>query len=153
MRRLTLLLLTITGCMIITGCAARNGSVQVPPPTPPPVQTVDWSITMNWNEDFTNFIPCTTNKVGCIAGFTWGYISGGNPVTLKISPVTVCTGTAQPEACTDTVNAMVGIGSVTPFAIANAYDNSGNPINSTQANGTPFNVPVGVPASLSMTLK
>lgn len=133
--------------LLLVGCAAKN------PVTPVVPVNGDWTITLNWTQDFTNETPCGTAKVGCITSFTWGYISNGAPITLKTSPVSVCSGSAQPETCTDTTNATVGIGNVTPFAITNGFDNSGNAVSSSSVSGPPQNVPITSAVVVGMSLK
>lgn len=144
-KRLSILLAAI---IALGGCAAQR--TPVTPPVPPPAK--DWTITATWNEDFTNFKPCsTTVTVGCVTGFTWGYMQGSNEVPLKTSPASVCTGTAQPEVCSDTANALLGIGSVTFYCIANYIDNSGAPGATGSDNSAAQDISLGTPTNLVVT--
>lgn len=143
MRKLLPLLLLLVGC----------GGANVVTSTPPPVNA-DWTITLSFNYDFTNYVPCSASVTkGCISTFTWGYMQGTTQMPLKTSPASVCAGATQPEACIDTANSTLGIGSVVPYAIANGFDNSGNAISSTTANGPGTTVPIGVPGAVAMTIK
>jgi hypothetical protein len=121
-----LLLLLLCGiCLASAGLGGCVHSAPVTPPAPPP--TKDWTITATWNYDFTNFKPCSaTLTSGCISGFTWGYMLGTTQVAIKTSAPSVCTGSTQPETCTDTGNSTLGIGTVTMYCVADYVDNSGN---------------------------
>ena len=139
MKRLAIL------ALLLAGCAAH-----VTPPTP-----VDWTITPQFNYDFTNYQICSaTVTTGCVSGFTWGYLNGTTQVPLKTSATTICTGTTQPEACTDSQNAQLPIGSLTFYVEANylslAGTASSSPVDSTTS---PVNVPAGTPTGLSVTIK
>jgi hypothetical protein len=104
--------------MLLAGCAAHN------PPKPP--INPDFLVTVNFNFDFTNFSPCSgTVTTGCINGFKWGYLSGSNQVVLKTSAPSICTGSTQPEACTDSTNTKLPMGSLTFYALATFVDNTG----------------------------
>lgn len=87
----------------------------------------DFLSTVNFNYDFTNFAPCsTTVTTGCVSGFKWGYLNGsGVQVPLKTSPTSICSGTTQPEKCTDSVNSQLPMGSLTFYAVATFVDNTG----------------------------
>jgi hypothetical protein len=129
--RLTRLLTCLVCLLAFCGCASSPRPTPVPPPP-----NRDWSITATWNFDFTNFVPCSaTITRGCVSSFLWGYMQGGTPVLLKTSLPAVCTGTTQPETCTDTTNATLGIGPVTPYIFAAGIDNNGNTVPSVTING------------------
>ena len=142
--------LFILSALVLLLCGCPNTPVTPPvPPTPG-----DWLVSINLSYDFSNFVPCSaTVTKGCISGFQWGYMSGTSQVPLKTSPVTICAGSTQPEACTDTTNATVGIGAVVPYAIANGFDNSGSPVSSAAATGPSTNVAIGMPVVLSVSFK
>lgn len=127
----------LIGLAIITaGCGASN-PVTV---TPPPINK-DWTITATWSYDFSNYAPCSSTVTkGCINGFTWGYLQGSNHIPLQTAPVTACTGSTNPKPCSATVNALLGIGQVTPYVIANGIDNNGQATSSTDGLGPVDNV-------------
>ncbi|MGH9740560.1 MAG: hypothetical protein ACRD4X_18530 [Candidatus Acidiferrales bacterium] len=132
----------------LAGCAAKKTAVN--PPRNPPSQQ-DWTITATWQENFTNFIPCSSTVTkGCVSGFTWGYLQGTSQVSLKTSAPGVCTGTTQPETCTDTVNATLGIGPVTFFCVANYIDNAGNTGNTAADQSAQQVVNLASPSSLAV---
>lgn len=140
------LVLLVPLLLAVGGCKA-NAQIPQPPPR-------DWSITLTWHYDFSNFVPCSsTVTVGCVTGFTWGYTpASGSAVTLKTSPVSVCSGSTQPETCTDTTNSTLGIGSVNWFCVTNGIDNSGNKVTSSPANAT-STVQLVTPSGVVATLK
>lgn len=128
------------------------GCKPVPAPVPPP-PPADFTVTITFNFDFTNYVPCSaTVTKGCVSGFQWGYMQGATPVALKTSPPTICSGT-NPEPCTDTTNATVGIGTIVPYVITQGIDNTGNAI--TAPSGTGPGVPVALASAINvgMTLK
>src|ERR1700683_2746453 len=94
--------------------ASCTKTVSVTPPAPPPVNK-DWLITASFSYNFTNYMECSASVTsGCITGFTWGYLNAqGVQVPLKTSPPAVCSGASQPQACTDTANSQLPIGSDT----------------------------------------
>lgn len=140
--------LTVALVAFAVGCA-HNTPVSVPPPP-----KTDWTVTVTFNYDFTNFAACSgTVTKGCVSGFTWGYLQGAVLVPLKTSPASICTGATQPKSCTDTTNAIVGIGPVTVYVVANGLDNSGNAISSTQDNSTPVPIAIGIPTGVSATFQ
>jgi hypothetical protein len=129
--------------LLAAGCSGHR-------PIRPPVK--DWTITVTFNYDFTNFPQCSaTVTKGCVNGFTWGYLQGTTQIPLKTSPVSVCTGATQPEACTDSANALLGIGTVVYYAQANGIDNNGNAVSSALDQSAPDNIVIGVPAGLRGT--
>ena len=143
MRRTGLLI----AVLLVAGCGAH-----VPAPVPQPLK--DWTITATWNYNFTNYVPCSaTVTKGCISSFTWGYLQGTTPIPLKTSAVSVCAGTTQPESCTDTTNATVGIGSIVPYIIASGVDNNGNSVSSSSDQGTAVNVAIGTPSGIGIGLQ
>lgn len=120
-------------------------------PTPPP--SIDWTITGTWNYDFTNFVPCSaTVTKGCISGFSWGYLQGSTQVVLKTSPASVCTGTTQPQTCTDSANSLLGIGAVSFFIVTNGVDNAGNAVTAS-ATGNTVTVALGAATNAQFTIK
>jgi hypothetical protein len=140
MTRLQILLFALV--VLLTGCAARP----TPTPVPTPVNK-DFLVTVTFNYDFTNFVPCSpTVTKGCITGFSWGYMQGAIPVPLKTSLPAVCTG-INPKTCTDSTNSTVGIGNVVPFVVANGLDNNGAVVASNNILGTAVNVKIGDPTN------
>lgn len=141
MKRLALLLVCV-----LCGCSA--GSHPVKPPGPPPNK--DFTISVTFNYDFTNFAACSSTVTkGCISGFAWGYLQGANAVPLKTSATTVCTGATQPEACTDSTNSQLPMGSLTFFVVANIVDNVGTVGQTAQGlSGTPTVVTAGAPTNV-----
>jgi hypothetical protein len=135
---------------LLAGCSAQKPPVVTPPPV-----NKDFAITAKWNEDFTNYFACSaTVTSGCIQSFTWGYLSGAanTPVPLKTSAVTVCTGTTQPEACTDTTNSQLPIGNVTFYIVVNYINNAGVASATTAVNtATPVITSVGVVLNFGVT--
>lgn len=130
---------------VLPGCAAKKVAVN------PPSQQ-DWTITVTWHEDFTNFVPCSSTVTkGCVSGFTWGYLQGTTQVALKTSAPGVCTGTTQPETCTDTVNATLGVGPVTFYCVANYVDNAGNTGSTAADQSAQQNVSLASPTGLAVS--
>jgi len=121
-----LILLTILATLICLASCTK--SVPVTPPAPPPVNK-DWLITASFSYNFTNYMQCSASVTsGCITGFTWGYTNAqGAQVPLKTSAVSVCSGTAQPQACTDTSNSQLPIGSNIFTIVVNYIDAAGKP--------------------------
>lgn len=131
------------------GCANRV-SPTPPPPSPP---EKDFTIDVTFNYDFTNFAACSaTVTTGCISGFTWGYSQGTSAVALKTSATSVCTGTTQPEACTDSVNSQLPMGSLTFYVVANFINNAGVAGSTAQdTTATPVVITAGAPTGLTVT--
>jgi hypothetical protein len=145
---------TYTQTCTLTVPTAGTPTISCTPWVLSPSPGQDWTITINFTEDFTNFVPCSaTVTKGCISGFTWGYIAGGVSTPLKTSPVTVCSGATQPETCIDTATSMLGIGTWNAYAIANGFDNSGNAVTSTTATSPTYTVTIGAPANLTASAK
>lgn len=142
MKKILLLLCTI---LFVCGC----GMQPVPAPVPSPAK--DWSISISFNYNFANYVPCSsTVTTGCITGFTWGYLNGSTPVTLKTSPASICSGTTQPETCLDTTMSTLGIGAVTFYVQANGVNNTGATVASTPADAaTPVNIAIGNATNVS----
>lgn len=139
----------MTGCLALLlalgGCSTKHVTGN-----PPPVNQ-DWSITAAWNYDFTNFPQCSaTVTKGCVSGFTWGYLQSGNQVALKTSAVGVCTGATQPETCTDSTNALLGIGTVQYYIVAQGIDNNGVAVSSVVGNGPVDNVTLDAAKNLAV---
>lgn len=133
--------------ILAAGCGASN-PVTV---TPPPVNK-DWTITLTFSYDFTNFAPCSSTVTkGCINGFTWGYLQGSNHIPLQTAPVTACTGSTNPKPCSATVNALLGIGQVTPYATAVGIDNNGLAVSSADGLGPVDNVVLLAATNVSWT--
>ncbi|MGA9883575.1 MAG: hypothetical protein WBQ34_07645 [Candidatus Acidiferrales bacterium] len=133
----------------LTGCAAKKTAIN--PPANPPSQQ-DWSVTATWQENFTNFVPCSSTVTkGCVSGFTWGYLQGTTQVALKTSAPTVCAGPTQPETCTDTVNATLGIGPVIFYIVANYVDNAGNAGSTMADQSAQQNVSLALPVGLAVS--
>jgi hypothetical protein len=145
----SIMLFTLAPAILFAaGCAGQTSS------TPPATGNPDWSITTSFNYDFTNFPKCSaTVTKGCVSGFTWGYLQGATPVQLKTSSTSVCSGSSQPQACSDAANGVVGIGSITPYVVANGVDNNGASVSSTQVNGSPVAVNIGAVSNVGMTLQ
>ena len=134
---------------LIAGC--QKAPISNPPPPPP---HIDWTITVTWFYDWTNYVQCSaTVTKGCVSSFTWGFVQGTNQVPLKTSPPTVCTGTAQPQICSDTVNQVLGIGPTVFYVTANGIDNNGAAVKSNQNNSASQEVKIGDPTNVSATLK
>ncbi len=134
--------------LAIAGCAAQKSAGNSPadPPT-----ANDWTVTATWQENFTNFVPCSSTVTkGCVSGFTWGYLQGSTQVPLKTSAADVCAGSTQPETCTDTTNALLGIGAVTFYIVANYVDNSGNSGSTSADQSSQQNVSLVAPAGLTV---
>ncbi len=146
-----LLLLFVSGC--------SHSPVKPPVPPPPPPAKIDWTVTGHFNYDYTNYFTCdATHTVGCIIGFSWGYL-GAAPVQLASinEPIPPCTaqltvncktGTTQPLLINVRTNAQLPIGNVTFYAVANYRDVMGNVQVSTQATSAPVNVPADVPTNV-----
>ncbi len=135
--------------LAIAGCAARNsaGNSLANPPA-----AKDWTITATWQENFTNYVPCSSTVAkGCVSGFTWGYLQGTTEVPLKTSAASVCTGSAQPETCTDTTNATLGIGPITFYVVANYVDNAGNSGSTNSDQSAQQSVSLVAPAGLTVS--
>jgi hypothetical protein len=139
--------------LFCVGCVAQK---PVPVPIPAPLR--DWTLTANWQYDFTNFATCsTTVTAGCVTGFTWGYLKGTTQVPLKTSllPFTPCAvapavqvppcvdTTTTPLTFHDTASGVVGIGPVTPYVVANGLDNNGVAVSSTPDLAAVDNVTIG----------
>jgi hypothetical protein len=89
---------------------------------------------------------------GCITGFTWGYLNAqGAQVPLKTSLVTVCSGTTQPESCTDTANSQLPIGSDTFTIVVNYIDSAGKPqVTSPVTSSSPTVIAAGLPQGFTI---
>lgn len=121
-------------------------------PTPPSI--ADWTLTITFTYDFTNFPVCSaTVTKGCVSGFNWGYIQSANSITVKTSPTTICAGTTQPLTCTDTANTQLGIGPTTYFVDAVGVDNNGAAVTSVDGTSAPDNIVIGVPTTPTVTRK
>jgi hypothetical protein len=154
-------------CAVLVGCAA--GPRPTPIPAPPVLSpNKDWTITANWQYDFTNFPACSaTLTTGCVTGFTWGYLKGATQIPLKTSPVPFVPCAVPPATQTppcvdttttpltfhDTANGLVGIGSVTPYVVANGIDNSGNAVSSANDLGPVDTVAMGAAVNFGWTRK
>jgi hypothetical protein len=143
--------------LFIAGCAARKSAGNSPVNSP---LAKDWTITVAWQENFTNYVPCSSTVTkGCVSGFTWGYLQGPTQVPLKTSAASVCAASssgadaplAQPEMCTDSINATLGIGPVTFYVVANYIDNVGNPGTTAADESAQQNVSLVVPSGLSVS--
>jgi hypothetical protein len=90
---------------------------------------------------------------GCISGFTWGYLNAaGAQVPLKTSAVSVCSGTAQPQACTDTANSQLPIGSDTFTIVVNYIDSTGKPQTTAPVTAaSPTVIAAGLPSAFTVT--
>lgn len=148
-------LLMVAALLMMSGCAAQKVAVNPPPPV-----NRDWTISIQWNFDFTNFAQCSaTLTQGCISSFTWGYLTGSTemPVKTLSAPIPACTatltesciqGTTQPVLVKDQGNSTLGIGSVTFFAHANFVNNSGAAGSTADAT---YNDPTGVSANSAIS--
>jgi hypothetical protein len=139
--------------------ASCTKSVPVTPPAPPPANK-DWLITATFSYNFTNYMQCSASSAsganvtsGCITGFTWGYLNAqGTQVPLKTSPVTVCSGASQPQACTDTANSQLPIGSNTFTIVVNYIDSAGEPQTTSPVTAaSPTLIAAGLPQSFTIT--
>lgn len=144
--KLSLLCTLSVFSILLFGCAAK------PPVTVTPPPTKDWTITATFQYNFTNFVPCsTTVTAGCVSGFQWGYNLGSGNVVLKTSPVTVCSGTTQPETCTDTANSTLGIGNYSGYVIANGVNNAGAVVASSTDVSPTYSTSIAAPTNLTLT--
>lgn len=130
--------------LLISGCRAAAPV--------PPGPNKDWTITVTFKFDFTNYLPCSTTVTkGCVTGFTFGYSQGGTQVPLKTSPTSICTGATQPQTCTDTVNSVLGIGPTIFYVTANGIDNSGAAVTSNPNSSAIDNVVLIPPTGIIVT--
>jgi len=146
-----LILLTILATSICLASCTK--SVPVTPPAPPPVNK-DWLITASFSYNFTNYMQCSASvNSGCITGFTWGYTNAqGAQVPLKTSAVSVCSGTAQPQACTDTANSQLPIGSNIFTIVVNYVDAAGKPqVTAPVTAASPTVIAAGLPSGFTIT--
>jgi hypothetical protein len=151
------------GLLLFSGCAAQK-----PAPVPAPLR--DWTITANWQYDFSNFPSCSaTVTTGCVTGFTWGYLKGATqtqvPLKTSLLPFTPCAvapavqvppcvdTTTTPLTFHDTANGIVGIGPVTPYVVANGLDNNGVAVSSTPDLAAVDNVTIGSATNAGWTRK
>jgi hypothetical protein len=126
--------------------------VSVAPPAPPPVDK-DWLITASFSYNFTNYMQCSASVTsGCVTGFTWGYLNAqGAQVPLKTSPVAVCSGASQPQACTDTANSQLPIGLDTFTIVVNYIDSTGkSQITSPVTSASPTVIAAGLPQNFTV---
>jgi hypothetical protein len=139
--------------------ASCTKTVPVTPPAPPPVNK-DWLITASFSYNFTNYMQCGASAAGnvgvtsgCITGFTWGYLNAqGVQVPLKTSPVSVCSGSTQPQTCTDTANSQLPIGSATFTIVVNYIDSTGRPqITSPVTSSSPVVIAAGLPQGFAIS--
>jgi hypothetical protein len=147
--------------LLLIGCGVHQPITPVVPPLP---STYDWTISISWDYDFTNFVQCSTTVTkGCIASFTWGYTANGTdfPVKTLTAPVPACSTTILTSCFTgttgllhfkDTGNSTLGIGTVTYFAKANAVLNDGTLGSSSDATFTdPTAVAIGLVQNVAAT--
>jgi hypothetical protein len=133
----------------LTSCTK---AVSVAPPAPPPVNK-DWLITASFSYNFTNYMQCSASVTsGCITGFTWGYLNAqGAQVPLKTSPVTVCSGASQPQACIDSANSQLPIGSDTFTIVVNYVDSTGkSQVTSPVTSASPTVIAAGLPQGFTI---
>jgi hypothetical protein len=143
-------LLTISSALL--WLASCTKTVSVTPPAPTPVNK-DWLITASFSYNFTNYMQCSASvTTGCITGFTWGYLNAqGAQVPLKTSPVTVCSGESQPQACTDTANSQLPIGSDNFTIVVNYIDSAGkSQVTLPVASASPTVIAAGLPQGFSI---
>src|SRR3984957_2342685 len=146
-----LVVLTILTTLICLASCTK--AVPVTPPAPPPVNK-DWLITASFTYNFTNYMQCSASVTsGCITGFTWGYANAqGAQVPLKTSAVSVCSGSAQPQACTDTANSQLPIGSNIFTIVVNYIDAAGKPqITAPVIAASPTVIAAGLPSGFTIT--
>jgi hypothetical protein len=146
-----LILLTILATLICLVSCTK--SVPVTPPAPPPVNK-DWLITASFSYNFTNYMQCSASVTsGCITGFTWGYANAqGVQIPLKTSAVSVCSGSAQPQACTDTANSQLPIGSNIFTIVVNYIDAAGKPqVTAPVTAASPTVIAAGLPSGFTIT--
>ena len=136
--------------LFLAGCS----HTPVIPPTPPPVNK-DWTVNATFTYNFTNYLTCSaTVTTGCVASFTWGYLQGTTQVPLKTSLSSICTGTAQPEACADSVNSQLPIGSLTFYLVTNYVTNAGAVASTPAVNpAAPTTVAAGEAANFAVTVQ
>lgn len=133
--------------------ASCTKTVPVTPPAPSPVNK-DWLITASFSYNFTNYMQCSASVTsGCITGFTWGYLNAqGAQVSLKTSPVAVCSGATQPQPCTDTTNSQLPIGSNTFTIVVNYVDSAGkSQVTSPVTAASPTVIAAGLPQGFTVS--
>lgn len=146
MRHIVVLLILVSGCM---------GQGQTAPPKTLRVKK-DFQITVGWSYNFTNMISCMPpDSTGCLTSFSWGYIAGDGvtQIQLKISPLTICTGSTQPLTCTDSINAKLPIGSLTFYTTINYIDTTGHPGTVTTTTANPSLVSSPSPSNFTANKK
>jgi hypothetical protein len=117
---------------VLAGCAARPA----PPPPPPPPTSQDWTVTIRWDFDFTNYPPCTAARTtSCVTSFTWGYEVGTAQTPLHTLPVSP-TASGALTGITDTANSLLPLGVVRFFCAANFVDQAGAAQTVTSTTGT-----------------
>lgn len=109
---------------------------------------------MSFNFDWTNFNACTTAApLGCINGFTWGYLNGTTQMPLHTTDTTICTG-AQPQVCADTTQSKLPIGQVSFYVVANYVDNTGaSGVSNALTTATPTTIAVNSLSNLQVSAK
>lgn len=142
MKKIALLLFMLL-CLSLVACVHNV--------TPPPPPNQDFTVTATWQYNFSNFPGCSsTVTTSCISGFTWGYLNGSTQVPLKTSLPSACTGSTQPESCTDNTQSLLPMGSVTFYLVVNTMNSSGqagslppvnsNPVTTAASNALNFSV-------------
>lgn len=125
--------------LALCGCAGRH---PVPPPVPPPpVNNKDFTITLKWNEDFTNVPKCSASVTkGCVTGFTVGYTAGTSTTVVPLpSPnvaLSACTAGNEPEPCQYVTNSQLPLGTVTWSVSALGIDSNGAVVSATSTGNT-----------------
>lgn len=139
--------------MFLAGCAHQP----VTPPTPPPTN-LDYTITATWNYDFTNTVPCSASVTkGCISSYSVIYANpaGTTKVTLASAPVTSCSGTKQPEACSFVFNSQLPVApnGLVWSVVTNFIDVNGTNGSTSGATGNTTNVIAGEATSINVGLQ
>ena len=145
------LLATLFIMFALCGCPK---STPVTPPAPPPVGSVDHSITFTFNQTFADNPACTASIItSCINGFDEGYISGTSTQNMLHSDSSaICTGSAQPEPCMTTFNGTVPLGPVVFYVITTGVNASGVAIVSTATMSSAVTVSVDPAAAVVVTV-
>jgi hypothetical protein len=134
--------------LFLAGCKAN------PTPPPPPVNA-DHSITMLWSQSEANNGPCSTSvTTSCLSGYSEGYMNGTTFEMLHTDTMAVCSGTAEPLACTTMFNATIPIGSI-EFALVLDYKDQNGAAQTVAAvtTATPISVAADAPSGLTVTIQ
>lgn len=132
---------TIAALMLSLMFVACGGKKTTPPPPPPPPVNKDFTVTLKWNEDFTNVPKCSGSVTkGCVSGFTVGYTAGTSQTFVPLPnpnvPLTACTAGNEPEPCQYVTNSQLPLGTVTWSVSAMGIDSNGAVVSATSTGNT-----------------